>query len=165
MNWCNVSIQISFLIKSCITIVTFEGLLFFMNLMFLFWFHSWLKAASQLLHLNGFFHKWTMLIQMFFVGKSFVTIIKFEWLHFFMNWFNMPIQDSFLRKTCIKNITFGFFSSWTDSICLFGSASQLLHLWLDLKKQDSMLLKTEWRLVKLRVCTSLVAALWAPCVS
>ena len=80
MNSLNMLIQGFFLIKSFVTIITFE-------------LASFLHELIRYVYLDDLFF-----------GKNYIANVTFEVPFFFMNWFYMPMQVSFSRKTCITII-------------------------------------------------------------
>ena len=81
------------------------------------------KPTSQWLHLNDFVPLWTdsvCLLKTSLRGKHASRKFHLKWLLSFMNCFNMPIQISFLKKTCITSITFEKILSCMNC-CLFIS--------------------------------------------
>ena len=88
MNWCNMFIQIKYLIKLSLTERTFEMIFFLMNWGYMF-------------------------IQLIFHLKLDITYFTFEWFLSFMNWCNMQIQIIFQTKI---NFTFEWFLIYLDQI-------------------------------------------------
>ena len=103
--------------KSCITRITFDGLFFNELIQYapLDLLCEKMQNHKDYIWMACFFHE---LIKHAHSNVLWVTNIAFEGLFYFMNWFNISTQITFLRKIASQVLHLkGFFPSWTDSIC------------------------------------------------
>jgi hypothetical protein len=128
MNWRYVSIQAPFLTKACITFVTFERFIYFMNCLYV---SIQVPTLCKSYITNLAAERFLSFMNWWF--SFLANIVTFERLPSYMNWNNMMIQMCFLQSlhhSCcfwkayflhhIYHTWMAFFPSWTDTICLLS---------------------------------------------